>query len=60
MTRLTVILIGKFIIFIPKCEMFCDLKSIWRFAALLSFLLPSISFYVLLSCVLQRNDEHLE
>ena len=58
LTRLTVILIGKYII--PKCEMFCDLKSIWRFAALLSFLLPSISFYVLLSCILQRNDKHLE
>ena len=60
LTRLTVILIGKFIIFIPNCEMFCDLKSIGRFAALLSFLLPLISFFVLLSCILQRNDKHLE
>ena len=25
--RLTVLWIGKFIIFIPKCEMFCDLGS---------------------------------
>ena len=60
MTRLAVILIGKSIIFIPKCENFYDLKIIWRFTALVSFLLPSISFYVLLSCILQRNDKHLE
>ena len=57
-------LIGKFIIFIPKFEMFCDLVSVITrkaFATLLSFLLPSISFYVLLSCILQSiNDKHLK
>ena len=43
-------LIGKFIIFIPKFEMFCDLAlACFDIAALLSFLWPSISFYVLLS-----------
>ena len=57
-------LIGKFITFIPKCEMVCDLVSVitWKaFAAHLSFLLSSISSYVLiLSCILQSNDKHLE